>query len=380
MRYTVQEFIKSCKTKEQIKARSHKPYGLLQPIEPPKSKREVVNMDLVLPLPETENENSGMLNVVDKLSKMMRIIAIKSNINPPEVAIKFKDYIYRNNGLPNKVISDRDGLFMSKFCKVLFYSLGTKLAPSTAYHPQTDGQSEISNRKVEEIIRAFANYKRDNWDDRLVDFEIAYISAVNSTTLCSPFLVNYGIHSRTIPINVVTSNNPSEKYFFDIMQDLTKFAHDRIVERNKKMDEYANKSTNPHTISVDEQAWLSTKNLSIEVGSGMRKLHPKFCGPFKIIEKINEVTFRLALSEPIKARGIHYVFHCSLFEQFVPDQYGRYDRTFRPVDIQDGIEECEVETILDSRKIGGKQHFLVKWKGYDNHENTWQTKQDLENA
>lgn len=112
----------------------------------------------------------------------------------------------------------------------------------------------------------------------------------------------------------------------------------------------------------------------------MRKLHPKFCGPFRISEKINEVTFRLDLSETMKARGIHDAFHSSLLKPFIDDKYGLYDDPLPPVNIQDGIEEYEVESILDSKKIRGKVHFLVKWKGYCNHENTWQTRADLKNA
>lgn len=222
MRHTVQEYIKSCRTCQQIKAQSHKPFGLLQPIEPTKSKWEVITMDFVIPLLETENGYSGILNVVDKLSKMIRIIPIRSNITAPEVALKFKEHIYRNHGLPKKIISDRDSLFMSKFWKALFKSLNTKLAPSTGYHPQTDGQSEIANRKVEEMIRAFANYKKDNWDQNLVDFEVAYNSAVNSTTLRSPFFINYGIHLRIIPMEGITSYNPSVKSFVDVIHDTTK--------------------------------------------------------------------------------------------------------------------------------------------------------------
>ena len=98
-------------------------------------------MDFVLPLPRKNNDNSGILNAVDKLSKMIRILPIKSNIAAPELAMKFKEHVYKNHSLPKKIISERDTLFMSKFWKALFNSLGTKLAPSTAFNPQTDGQS-----------------------------------------------------------------------------------------------------------------------------------------------------------------------------------------------------------------------------------------------
>ena len=380
MRETVKQYIKSCHSCQQIKSRNHKPFGLLQPIEPPKSKWDVITMDFIVPLPTTKNGNSGILTVVCKLSKMIRIIPIQATITAPEAAMKFKEHVYRNHGIPSKIISDRDKLFMSKFWKSLFTSLGTKLAPSSAYHPQTDGQSEIANRKIEEMIRAFTNYKKDNWDEHLVDFEVAYNSAVNSTTLCSPFFVNYGMHPKILPTDVVFSNNPTAKSFLDSIYDSTKFAYERIVQQNAKMAKYANKSRMAHNFSVGDQVWLSTKNLSIEDGSGMRKLHPKFCGPFKIAEKINEVTFRLNLSEPMKARKIHDAFHTSLLKPYVPDKFGRYDKPLPPVNIQDGEEEYEVEAILEAKKIRGKQHFLVKWKGYGDHENTWQTREDLANS
>ena len=83
-------------------------------------------------------------------------------------------------------------------------------------------------------------------------------------------------------------------------------------EEQHRMAEYANKSRLPHNFAVNDKVWLSTKNLSIEEGSGSRKLHPKFCGPFVIIEKINNVTFRLKLSEPMIARRIHNAFHVTL--------------------------------------------------------------------
>ena len=121
-------------------------------------------MDFIVALPETENGNSGILIFVDKLSKIIRLIPTKSTINASEAAQKFKEHIYRSHVIPSKIISDRDPIFMSKFWKFLFKSLGAKLAPSSAYHPQTDGQSEIADKKVEEMIRGFVNYAKDNWD------------------------------------------------------------------------------------------------------------------------------------------------------------------------------------------------------------------------
>ena len=380
MRNTIRDYVKSCRICQQTKPRNHKPFGLIQPIEPPKSKWQVVTMDFILPLPETKNGYSGIMTVVDKLSKMVRLIPIKSTINAPDTAMKFKEHIYRNHGIPNKIISDRDPIFLSKFWKALFKSLGTKLAPSSAYHPQTDGQSEIANRKVEEMIRAFANFKKDNWDEHLIDIEVAYNSAVNSTTLCTPFFINYGLHPKIFPIESITSNNPSVLEFLSSAQEATKFAYNRILQQNEKMAKYANKSRMQQKFNIGDKVWLSTKNLSLEDGSGSRKLNPKFCGPFKILEKITEVTYRLELSEPMKARRIHDAFHTSLLKPYFEDKFERYGKPLPPIQLDDGSIEYEVEAILSAKKKQGKMFYLVKWKGYPDHENTWQSEDDLKNA
>ena len=380
MRKTIHDYVNGCRICQQTKSRNHKPFGFLQPLDPPKTKWTELTMDFIVPLPKTKNNKDGILNVVDRLSKMIRLIPITISVDALEVAQLFKEHIYRSHGLPQKIISDRDPIFMSNFWKTLFKLLGTKIAPSTAFHPQTDGQTEIANRKVEEMIRAFANFRKNNWDEHLVDFEVAYNSAIHSTTLYSPFFLNYGLCPRTVRIQTLSSNNPSVSKFLADIQESTKFAYENIQKQNIRMAKYANKSRLPHNFSLNDKVWLSTKNLSLEDGSGSRKLHPKFCGPFHIIEKINDVTFRIDLSEPMKARRIHDTFHVSLLKPFVEDPFARDPAPEPAIEFPDGHQEYEVEAILAHRKRRGNIQYLVKWKGYADHENTWQNVKDLEHA
>ena len=104
---------------------------------------------------------------------------------------KLIEHVYRNHGLSNKIISDRDSIFISGFWKKLFKTLQVKISPSTEYHPPTDGQAEIVNRKLEEMVRSFVNYDEDNWDDHKVEFEVAYNASVHCTTAHTPFFLNY---------------------------------------------------------------------------------------------------------------------------------------------------------------------------------------------
>ena len=150
-------------------------------------------MDFIFPLPQTSTGFSRIMPVVCKLSKMIRLIPSTYDIDAPETAKKFKEF-YRIHGLPNKIIWDRHPIFMSKFWKTLFKLPGTKLAASSAYDPQTDGptdgQTEIANRKVEDMIRSFVNFRKDNWDEHFVDFEVTYNSSGSSTTLCTSLYIN----------------------------------------------------------------------------------------------------------------------------------------------------------------------------------------------
>ena len=380
MRQTIEEFVNACVICQSTKAPNHKPFGLLQPLDPPKSKWTHITMDFIIPLPETPRKNVGILNVVDRLSKMIRLIPVPPNADAFCIAKLFRDHIYRHHGLPQVIVSDRDSIFMSKFWKSLFQLLGTKLSPSSAYHPQTDGQTEIVNRKVEEMIRAFANYDKSNWDENLVDFEVAYNSSVHSTTMFTPFFLNYGIHPRTIPLQTLSSDNPSATSFLTAIQKSVKYAQENIRKSNESAAKYANRRRIPHKFAVGDLVWLSTKNLSLEDGSGNRKLHPKFCGPFEITAKVNEVTIRLNLSQSMKDRRIHNAFHVSLLRPFVKDEFNRTPPPPPPLQFEDSHKEFEVESIVAQRKHRGKTQYLVKWKGYPDHENTWLCTQDLENC
>lgn len=380
IRKDIKSYVKSCLVCQRTKALNQKPYGLLQPLEPPKNKWTHLTMDFITPLPKSKNGHTGILVVVDRLSKMIRLIPLPEKVDAPLVAKLFKDHIYRNHGLPQVIISDRDSIFMSNFWKALFTLLGTKISPSSAYHPQTDGQTEIVNRKTEEMIRAFVNFDKSNWDDNLIDFEVAYNSSVHATTSFTPYFMNYGIHPRTIPIQTLSSDVPAADSFIEKIQNATKQAINEIRNQNEAAARYANRFRSPHKFEVGDKVLLSTKNLSLEDGSGSRKLNPKYIGPFRILEKVNEVTVKLELSQPMIDRGIHNAFHVSLLREFHDDKFEREKPPPPAIEFDDGHVEYEVERILNHKRKRGKIQYLVKWLGYADHENSWLLEKDLKNS
>ena len=160
---------------------------------------------------------------------MIRLIPITKYIDAPGIARLFKYHIYRHSGLPQKIISDRDSLLISKFWKSLFKLLSSKRAPSAAYHSQTDGQTKIANRKGEEMKTAIANLRKNNWDEYLFDFEVAYNSSVHATISFSSFYLAYGLDTRTVPSQNFSSDNPSVASFLETIQETTKFGHEKFI-------------------------------------------------------------------------------------------------------------------------------------------------------
>ena len=379
LRSDVLRYVRSCEC-QKAKASNQKPAGLLKPLEPPETKWTHITMDFITPLPKSRNGNTGVLTIVDRLSKMLRVIPTRPNTDALSTALLFKNNVYRHHGIPENIISDRDPIFMSKFWKSLFKLLGTKISPSSAYHPQTDGQSEILNRKIEEMIRSFVGFDKKDWDKYLVDFEVAYNSSVHATTTFTPYFLNYGVHPKTVPMDLLNSDNPAANSFLENMQEALKEARVQITKSNEKASEYINKKRRPSNFRVGDKVWLSTKNLTLEDGAGSRKLNPKYCGPFEITEDINGVTYRLKLSQPMINRGIHNAFHASLFKPFYEDDFDRERKAPEPLVFQDGHEEYEIEKILNHRKKRNRTQYLVKWKGYPDHENSWVPEKDLANA
>ena len=252
---------------------------------------------------------------------MLHIIPLPEKCEAVLFARKLTTYIYKYHGLPEKIFSDGDSFFMSTFWKRLFNFLNIKISPSSAYHPQTNGQTEIVNGELEEMICGFVNYDRDNWDDHLTEFEVAYNSSTHSSSSFTPFFLNYCIHPRTIPAEIMEhSKVQSVDEFLRSIKDSTAHGQSKIRKSNSKMASYANKKRINYEFRVGNKVWLSTQDLKLERGETTRRLHPKYCGSFKIIQKITPVTFKLQLPQPMLSKGVHDSFHVSLLQPYTPDE------------------------------------------------------------
>ncbi|WOH12351.1 hypothetical protein DCAR_0831853 [Daucus carota subsp. sativus] len=191
MRKDVGLYVQKCKTCQQQKALQQSPAGLLQPLPLPDLVWEEVSLDFIDGLPSPKGYNS-ILVVVDRLSNYAHFLGLRHPYSAVTVAGVFVKEIVRLHGFPSAIVSDRDRIFLSNFWSELFRLQGTVLKKSTAYHPQTDGQTENVNKGLETYLRCFIQGKPKNWAEWLPWAEFSYNTAPHLSTKFRPFQVVYG--------------------------------------------------------------------------------------------------------------------------------------------------------------------------------------------
>jgi hypothetical protein len=196
MRRDVDRFVRRCITCNKSKSKL-KPHGLYTPLPAPTTPWEDISMDFVLGLPRTKRGHDSIFVVVDRFSKMAHFIACHKSDDASHIANLFFRDIVRLHGVPKTIVSDRDVKFMSYFWKTLWGKLGTKLLFSTTCHPQTDGQTEVVNRTLSQLLRVMIKKNLREWEECLPHVEFAYNRAVHSTTQFCPFEVVYGFKPVT---------------------------------------------------------------------------------------------------------------------------------------------------------------------------------------
>ena len=192
MRKDIEKYVSECLNCQKVKFDRHKPAGLLQPLPIPNIPWESIANDFIFGLPKSVNGHDGIWTIIDRFRKQVHFIPVKNNINAKQMARLFIQHIFKNNGLPQSIIGDRDPRTTSLFWRALFDNLGTKLKFSSAYHPQTDGQSEIANLTILDMLKCYAHETQTQWEKYLPLVEFAYNNTVHSSIGKAPFEIIYG--------------------------------------------------------------------------------------------------------------------------------------------------------------------------------------------
>jgi hypothetical protein len=252
MHADVAAFVKACLTCQQVKDPTHLPYDLLQPLPVPSALWEDISLDFITGLPSFQN-NTVILVVVDRFSKAAHFGMLPTSFSIVKVAELFIQMICRLHGMPKSIVSDRDPIFMSRFWQELFKLNQTKLCMSSAYHLQSDGQTEIVNKLVQQYLRAFVHDHPKLWGRFLQWAEWNYNTAVHSSTGLPPFQVVYGKPPPTIA-DYVTGSSLNE----DVDMELTtrdvllSKLRSKLLKAQTAMKFYADKHRMSHPFKISD--------------------------------------------------------------------------------------------------------------------------------
>jgi hypothetical protein len=339
-------------------------------------------MDFIVQLPKTDSGFDAIMVVVDRLSKMIHCIPMHTTDTARDVANLYLTNIFRFHGLPRTIVSDRDSKF-ARFWRALHGLFETKLSISTAYHPQTDGQTERANRTLEQMLRHFVNYHQNDWDKLLPLVEFAYNDQQNASTKRTPFEANYGFHPLKPGSRQFLSNVPAANEMRLSIENTMKEIKDKMAQAQIRQAKIANRRREYMVFKVGDLVMVSADHVleDWERQRPTRKLGSQQIGPFKIIEVISDTAYRVHLPDNMK---VHPVFHVNLLEKYIetPPEFSRRDFLRPPpIEVEKEMElEYEVEEILKHKVKGKRKHYLVKWKGYPMHESSWEPEGNLNKA
>jgi hypothetical protein len=375
MQATIREFVSSCTVCQQVKT-ERVPYpGLLQPLPVPTKAWSVVTMDFIEGLP-TSAGYSCIFVVVDKFSKYSHFLKLKHPFSAIQVAQQYMEHVYKLHGMPSAIVSDRDKIFTSLLWKELFKLSGTQLCMSSAYHPQSDGQTERVNQCIENFLRCFIHACPKQWSQWLHLAEYWYNTCHHSALQHSPFEILYGHHPTHFGIDPDQDCAiPELSDWLQKRQSITALIRQQLLRAQQRMKHQADKHRTERSFSVGDRVWLKLqpyvqRSVSSRISS---KLSYRYFGPFEIEARVGAVAYKLKLPP---SSSIHNVFHVSLLKPVK----GMGSVPYIPLPTDD-ISMQSPERVLDRRATTRNNRLyhqlLVQWSGSSPELATWEDEDDL---
>ncbi|GJR00983.1 putative reverse transcriptase domain-containing protein [Tanacetum coccineum] len=290
MKADIATYVSKCLTCARVKAEHQRPSGLLVQPEIPEWKWDNITMDFITKLPKSSQGFDTIWVIVDRLTKSAHFLPIRENDPLDKLARLYLNRIVARHGIPASIICDRDGRFTSNFWRSFQKALGTDISMSTAYHPETDGQSERTIQTLEDMLRACMIDFGKGWVKHLPLAEFSYNNSYHASIKATPYEALYGRKCRS-PVC---------------------WAEDR-------QKSYADRKRKPMEFEVGDRVMLKVSPWKGVVRFGKRgKLNPRYVGPFKVLARVGKVAYKLEL--PQELSRVHHTFHVSNLKKCYADE------------------------------------------------------------
>ena len=356
----VEDWCRSCQVCCTNKSSNDLPAGLLKPLPVPESVWDSVGVDFVGPLPKSKAGHDYILVLIDRFSKMLKMRACSQKITGVQTGRLLLEMMFDIGKLPSSIVSDRDVRFTGAAWGQLWRGLKTELKMSTAYHPQTDGQTERMNRTLQTVLRSYAE-RREDWEEWLPFVAAAYNSTQQESTKRTPFELNFPDRRSIDPLQWALKEMPTTangrqqgvsveaERTIDEMKVIWEETRLRLVNEQARQKKYADQKRREVRYKRGDSVWLSTSNLPSMRG----KLQDKWVGPYEVMEVMSAGT-----SVRLDLRGelgkTHPTFHVSRVKPYEASEFqwpGRLQAN-RPVpELIEGELEWEVEAIIGKKTI-----------------------------
>ncbi|KAJ9520881.1 hypothetical protein QJQ45_014069 [Haematococcus lacustris] len=340
----VEDYVRHCDACQRNKPSCLLKAGKLQPLSIPGKRWEHVSMDMIVKLPTSGEERyDSILVFVDRLSKMVHLVPTHESIDNAKFARLFKKNVILLHGKPSTVLSDRGAIFNSENWREICRLLGMRIAMSTAYHPESDGQTERVNRVVEEMLRAYISPAQSDWSEHLDMVEFAINNSWHESVQNTPFFLNYGEHPLTPASEGLPRSGPKAHSLVQGILQAIKKAKQCWAEAQQKMK--AREDGRRRHVSYNPEQLHSQKR--------------SHYSPSHYKSKTSRIT------KPYVGDAVPNLVAPP------PDRW------------EDGQPVYEVEKLVDHRFTSGYRpqlEFLVKWVGYPSESNTWEPLVNLQGS
>nr|AAM00956.1 Putative polyprotein [Oryza sativa Japonica Group] len=383
MKREIAEYVAVCDVCQRVKAEHQKPAGLLQPLKIPEWKWEEIGMDFITGLPRTSSGHDSIWVIVDRLTKVAHFIPVKTTYSGSRLAELYMARIVCLHGVRKKIVSDRGSQFTSNFWKKLQEEMGSKLNFSTAYHPQTDGQTERVNQILEDMLRACTLDFGGSWDKNLPYAEFLYNNSYQASLQMAPYEALYGRKCRT----PLLWDQTGERQVFgtDILREAeekVKIIQERLRVAQSRHKSYADNRRRDLSFEEGDYVYLRVTPLrGVHRFHTKGKLAPRFVGPYKIVSRRGEVAYQLEL--PQSLAGVHNVFHVSQLKKClrVPTEEANLEQ----IEVQEDLTYVEKPIrILETNERRTRNRVIrfckVNWSNHSEEESTWEREDELKSA